>query len=132
MVETSEYDRAEMGWNVVLDGGGDPDDHCLQCQELIGYPPDMDAHSDECSYKTGVWIIEQAVHQFVCDSCGEEHTVQYACTRCNRFFEDGDPYRVIDDETGLVVPWVEAPGSGTSICIDCAQRQADALIERLG
>ncbi len=132
MIEISEYDRAELGWNVVLDGGGDPDDHCLHCDKLIGYPPDMEAHDEDCPYKTGVWTIERAVHEFKCDGCGEEHVVQYTCARCQFYFEDGDAYRVIDDGTGLVVPWVEAPGEGTAICIDCAQRQADALMERMG
>lgn len=132
MIEISEHDRAELGWSVTLDGGGDPEDHCKHCEQQIGYPPDMEAHGDECPYKTGVWTIEQAVIDFHCDSCGEEHTVQYVCARCNFFFEDGDPYRVIDDETGLVVPWVASPGSATAICTGCAQLQANALIERLG
>lgn len=131
MHETSEYDYAEFTTNVVLDDG-DPGDHCLFCEEHIGFPPDMDAHAEHCPYTTGLWTMDEAVQEYHCDGCGEDHTVQYVCARCRHFFENGDPYRLIDDETGLVVPWVEAPGWSTAICPPCAQRQADALIERLG
>jgi len=131
MIETSEHDRAQLGWNIVLDGGGTPEDTCKLCSALIGYPPNMAAHAEDCPYTTGVWTIESAVHHFFCDGCGEEHWVQYACPRCDRYFEDGDPHRVIDDATGLVVPWVASPGDSTAICIDCAQLQTNALIERL-
>jgi hypothetical protein len=132
MIEISEHDPALLGGTIHLDTGGDIDDACYICEETIGYPPNMDAHADDCSYKTGVWILEETVHHFFCDGCGEEHWVQYACPRCDRFFEDGDPYRVIDDDTGLVVPWVEAPGSSTAICIQCSDRQSEALIKRFG
>lgn len=131
MIEISDYDSAELGWHVTLDGGGDPSDTCGYCSNLIGYPPDMSQHADDCPYTSGLWTIQQAVYEFQCDGCGEEHTVQYCCARCELFFEDGDPYRIIDDETGLLVPWVESPGRGTAICVECAQKQTNALIERL-
>lgn len=131
MIEISDYEPALLGWSVNLEKGGTPEDQCLLCEQLIGWPPNMQGHADDCPYITGIWLIDEAVRCIECDGCGEEHTLQYACDRCNRFFEDGDPYRLVDDATGLVVPYVLAPASSTAICTDCAQRQADALFERM-
>jgi len=131
MIEVSEYDAAVLIKSVVLDDA-EPGDRCLDCEALIGSPPDMQAHLDDCPMKSGLYTMQNAVDDFVCGGCGQEHVVHYTCCRCHLFFEDDDPYRLVDDATGLLVPYAESPATATAVCVECAQRQTDALMERLG
>jgi hypothetical protein len=50
-----------------------------------------------------------------------------ACPRCDRYFDEEDVYRVVDSETQLLITYAAAPREGIGICIDCAEKQADAL-----
>lgn len=130
MIEVSEYEPAHYCGSVVVDASN-PEEDCVECGEIVGDPPDMSKHADHCPFTTGLWVMEDVVQVFTCSNCDKEHHTQYVCPRCNRFFEEGDPYRNIDDATGLVVPWVADPGSGTAICLDCANLQTEALHERM-
>lgn len=129
MIDTSEHTGAVLAVSFTL-SDEDKDVPCLHCQRK-----NFD-HADHCPFRTGLWPIcdeenESSVHSFYCPNCEEEHTAQYACPRCERFFEDDDYHRFINDRTGLLAAFVEAPDNGLAICLDCAEQQAAALRELL-
>jgi hypothetical protein len=116
----------------VIRGAVADGDECLYCGTADEY-----RHAEHCPFVTGLWRISDygdggSICTYECLGCGEEHTVRYACPRCDRYFDDDDCYRIVDEETELLVTYAVSPRSGVGICTDCAGKQSEALRKMLG
>lgn len=101
---------------------------CLYCGTNCRVPEAKRRHAEDCPFSSGLWPMQEgATKTFMCDGCDEEHTVRYACPRCERYFDDEDCYRVVDSQTHLLVTYAVAPREGIGICVECAEKQTDAL-----
>src|SRR5262245_16426234 len=89
---------------------------CTYCGADCRKPEAQRRHKEDCPFSSGLWPFEGGVvRTFMCDGCGTEHTARYACPRCDRYFDDGDLYRVVDSETQLLITYAVAPREGIGI-----------------
>lgn len=130
MTHDDVVDKAVIYDQVYFTPG---EEECLYCGADCSVPEAKRRHAEDCPFSSGLWPMhEEVTRTFMCDGCGEEHTARYACPRCDRYFDEGDVYRVVDSETQLLITYAVAPREGIGICTECAGKQAEALRKLLG
>lgn len=117
--------------SVAFDFSRDaPGAACSYCGCELVQPPENRVHGECCPFRTGLWTLNlEGFATVVCPGCGTETTP--ACGWCEHPFDDGDPYRLADRRTRLLIGAPADGAEGLAVCLSCADRQASALSDRL-